>query len=140
MYSMYCNAIREIILPPNTTFKVIGKYSAGNDLHIVHLQELPPQDPIVEYGIAPCPPTERPQGMTDFDIYRIYTRIRAGDRMSLQDLFVLAEAGDHLAESFFAILYVNGSGNNLIKKDHAKARKYIYHCLAWMIAESQSRV
>ena len=39
----------EVILPPNTRFEVISKGDFGNGLYHVHLRELPPVDPILEF-------------------------------------------------------------------------------------------
>jgi hypothetical protein len=40
---------REVLLPPNTRFKVTGLLDLGNSLTMIHLRELVPADPIVRF-------------------------------------------------------------------------------------------
>jgi hypothetical protein len=40
----------EVLLPPNSCFKVLGQLDAGNGLVIIQLKELPPNDPIIEFS------------------------------------------------------------------------------------------
>jgi hypothetical protein len=39
----------EVLLPPNSRFKVLGQLDAGNGLVIVQLKELPSRDPIIDF-------------------------------------------------------------------------------------------
>jgi hypothetical protein len=55
----------EVLLPPNSRFRVLGQLDAGNGLVIIQLKELPPKDPIVDFdavsaaaghvSVAPAP-------------------------------------------------------------------------------------
>jgi hypothetical protein len=49
----------EVLLPPNSRFLVISQMNAGNGLVIIHLKELPPIDPILNFDSmtisAPAP-------------------------------------------------------------------------------------
>jgi hypothetical protein len=47
----------EVLLPPNSRFKVLGQLNAGNGLVIVQLKELPSRDPILDFDmpVAPAP-------------------------------------------------------------------------------------
>ena len=50
----------EVLLPPNSRFKVMGQLDTGNGLVIVQLKELPSRDPIINFdapaAAAPPPP------------------------------------------------------------------------------------
>jgi TPR repeat protein len=39
----------EVLLPPNSRFKVLGQLDAGGGLVIVQMKELPPKDPIIDF-------------------------------------------------------------------------------------------
>jgi len=39
----------EVLLPPNSRFKVVSQFDAGNGLVIIQLKELPPKDPIIDF-------------------------------------------------------------------------------------------
>jgi hypothetical protein len=39
----------EVLLPPNSRFKVVSQFDAGNGLIIIQLKELPPKDPIIDF-------------------------------------------------------------------------------------------
>jgi hypothetical protein len=41
---------REILLPPNSRFKVMSNVDAGNGLTIINLKELPPLEPILDFN------------------------------------------------------------------------------------------
>ena len=43
----------EVLLPPNSRFKVSRQLDAGNGLVIIQLKELPPKDPIIDFGSPP---------------------------------------------------------------------------------------
>jgi TPR repeat protein len=43
----------EVLLPPNSRFKVLGQLNAGNGLVIIQLKELPPKDPIIDFDSPP---------------------------------------------------------------------------------------
>ena len=38
-----------LLLPPNSRFKVVSHFDAGNGLTIIQLKELPPKDPIIDF-------------------------------------------------------------------------------------------
>jgi hypothetical protein len=42
----------EVLLPPNSRFKVVSHFDAGNGLTIIQLKELPTKDPIIEFDAA----------------------------------------------------------------------------------------
>ena len=62
----------EVLLPPNSRFKVVSHFDAGNGLTIIQLKELPPKDPIIDFdapssaaapataAAAAAPPTHAP--------------------------------------------------------------------------------
>ena len=58
----------EVLLPPNSRFKVVSHFDAGNGLTIIQLKELPPKDPIIDFDAplsapAPAPaPAPKPCG------------------------------------------------------------------------------
>ncbi len=61
----------EVLLPPNSRFKVLGQLDAGNGLVIVQLKELPSMDPIIEFdsmllvsAAAPATPAPPPKPLT----------------------------------------------------------------------------
>ncbi len=39
----------EVLLPPNSRFKVVSQFDAGNGLVIIQLKELPSRDPIIQF-------------------------------------------------------------------------------------------
>jgi len=43
----------EVLLPPNSRFKVVSQFDAGNGLIIIQLKELPPNDPIIHFDAVP---------------------------------------------------------------------------------------
>jgi hypothetical protein len=45
----------EVLLPPNSRFIVVALMDAGNGLVIIHLRELPPIDPILEFDDTAMP-------------------------------------------------------------------------------------
>jgi hypothetical protein len=45
----------EVLLPPNSRFKVLGQLDAGNGLVIIQLKELPSHDPIIDFGMSAAP-------------------------------------------------------------------------------------
>ncbi len=46
----------EVLLPPNSRFKVVSQLDAGNGLVIIQLKELPPKDPIIDFDSLPSAP------------------------------------------------------------------------------------
>jgi hypothetical protein len=50
----------EVLLPPNSRFKVIGQLDAGNGLTMVQLKELPSLDPIIDFDDLPSTPAPAP--------------------------------------------------------------------------------
>jgi hypothetical protein len=50
----------EVLLPPNSRFKVMGQLDAGNGLVIIQLKELPSRDPIIDFDAAAAAATAAP--------------------------------------------------------------------------------
>jgi hypothetical protein len=48
----------EVLLPPNSRFRVLDQLDAGNGLVIIQLKELPPNDPIVDFDALSAAATQ----------------------------------------------------------------------------------
>ena len=65
----------EVLLPPNSRFKVLGQLDAGNGLVIIQLKELPSRDPILDFNMPVVATAAAAEACTSFQPFKSYPAI-----------------------------------------------------------------
>ena len=87
----------EVLLPPNSRFKVLGQLDAGNGLVIIQLKELPSRDPILDFDMPVVATAAAAEANTSFQPFKSYPAIPFISSSSELSAFVTGTWSAHVS-------------------------------------------